>query len=69
MSEMTSKVIIKILVSQSHEIPTGIYHHEEFIISDLQWQNMRSALTEFEVELMSMAPQSLTSSMINEEKE
>lgn len=53
---MTSRVRIQILVPPSHESPSGVYHDEEFIISDAQWQNMRSALTEFEVELMSMAP-------------
>lgn len=54
---MTSKVVVRILVPKSHEVPSGVYHDEEFVISDLQWQNMRSALTEFEVELISMAPQ------------
>lgn len=53
---MTSKVVVRILIPPNDEIPNGVYHEEEFPISDLQWQNMRSALTEFEVELMSMAP-------------
>ena len=53
---MSSKVRIRITVPRSHEIPNGVYHDEEFVISDAQWQNMRSALTEFEVELLSMYP-------------
>lgn len=54
---MTSKVKIVVTVPQSYEVPCGIYHYEEFLIDDAQWQNLMSALTEFEVELMSMAPQ------------
>jgi len=55
---MTSKVRITITIPPCYDVPSGVYHDEEFIISDSQWQNMRSALTEFEVELMSMTPQS-----------
>jgi len=56
---MTSKVRIIITIPPCYDVPSGVYHDEEFVISDLQWQNMRSALMEFEVELMSMSPQSL----------
>jgi len=63
---MTSKVRIIITISPSLGIPGGVYHDEEFIITDAQWQNMRSALTEFEVELMSMSPQSLSTRARNE---
>lgn len=55
---MTSKVRITITIPPCYDVPSGLYHDEEFIVTDAQWQNMMSALKDFEVELIGMGPQS-----------
>ena len=66
---MTTKVRIIIHVDPSREVPQGIYKNVCLPISDGQWQNMLSAVTELEVELRHYAPDSSTSSKKKEEDE
>lgn len=50
---MTFKVRIQILVDPSREIPSGVYYDETYRVNDPQWQNIRSAITQLETELIS----------------
>ncbi len=51
---MVTKVTIKILRDPCRELPAGLIHEQTYEISDGQYQNMRSAVSELEVELIGM---------------
>jgi len=64
-----SKVKIQIFIKPNHEIPDGLYHDEEFFIIDSQWQNMRSAITQLEAELLHYGYGSLEPKVTTVERE